>query len=97
MNLINKEKIDAISESSETNDINLNILYNTEIKTTNLILFHKEIKTLSKEKVDLSKCLFKKFYSYHWTLNYKGKFYISRGYITFKMFYKYNKTSNNFY
>ena len=96
MNEINKEKIDEISESSETNNINLNILYNTEIKTTNLILFHKEIKTLSKEKVDLSKCLFKKFYSYHSTLNYKGKFYISGGYLTSKMFYNYNKTSNNF-
>ena len=89
-------KIDEISESSEYQDINLNIIYNIEIKSTNLILFDKINKKLSKEQVNLNDCIFKKFWSYHSILNYKGIFYISGGYSTSKMFYKYNKLKKNF-
>ena len=89
---INKGKI--IEESYE--DTNMNLLYNIEAKTTNLIIFDKESKKISKVNVDLSQCLFKKFWAYHSTLNFKGKFYISGGYATSKMLYKYNKLSNEF-
>ena len=74
----------------------MNLLYNIEAKTTNLIIFDKESKKISKVNVDLSQCLFKKFWAYHSTLNFKGKFYISGGYATSKMLYKYNKLSNSF-
>ena len=93
---ISNGKIDEISENSEFQDINLNILYNIEIKSTNLILFDKINKKLSKIKVDLKDCNFKKFWSYHSILNYKGIFYISGGYTTSKMFYKYNKNQKIF-
>ena len=92
---ISNGKIDEISENSDYQD-NLNIIYNIEIKSTNLILFDKKNKKLSKEQVDLNDCIFKKFWSYHSILNYKGIFYISGGYSTSKMFYKYNKTQKNF-
>ena len=92
---ISNGKIDEISENSDYQD-NLNIIYNIEIKSTNLILFDKKNKKLSKEQVNLNDCIFKKFWSYHSILNYKGIFYISGGYSTSKMFYKYNKTQKNF-
>ena len=93
LNLI-KNKIEEKVEESE--DVNENYLYNIEAKTSNLIIFDKENKKISKIYVDLSQHLFKKFWAYHSTLNYKGKFYIGGGYTTSKMLYKYNKLSNEF-
>ena len=89
-----KNKIEEKIEESE--DVNENYLYNIEAKTSNLIIFDKENKKISKIYVDLSQHLFKKFWAYHSTLNYKGKFYIGGGYTTSKMLYKYNKLSNEF-
>ena len=91
---LNDIKGKIIEESYD--DSNMNILYNIEVKTTNLILFNKESKKVSKINVDLSKYLFKKFWGYHSILNYKGRFYISGGYSTSKMFYKYNRIANEF-
>ena len=93
LNNLNIIKNKIIEENDEMNE---NYLYNIEAKTTNLIIFDKENKKISKVNVDLSQHLFKKFWAYHSTLNYKGKFYIGGGYATSKMLYKYNKTSNEF-
>ena len=90
-------KIEEKNEDSQTEgDTNYNLFFNVEIKTSNLIMYNVDNKTISKIEADLSKTVIKKFEAYHSILNYKGKFYISGGYTTGKMFYKYNKTQNDF-
>ncbi len=70
--------------------------YNIEINSNNLIYYSIKEKKVKKSNIDLSETIIKRFESYHSTLNYKGKFYISGGYSSSKMFYRYNSKSNSF-
>lgn len=88
-------KIDENNEDTD-GDVNNNLYYNAEVKTTNLVIFDAEKKQITRVKTNLNQCLFKKFEVFHSTLNYKGRFYISGGYTTGKMFYKLNKNLNEF-
>ena len=70
--------------------------YNIEIGSNNLIYYSIKEKKIKKLNIDLSETIIKRFESYHSTLNYKGKFYISGGYSSSKMFYRYNSKLNIF-
>lgn len=90
----NNEISERIEESAD--DQYINLFYNIEIKTSNLICFNTEDKKITKVEINLGKTSIKKFEPFHSTLDYQGRFYISGGYTTGKMFCKYNKTLNEF-
>ncbi len=70
--------------------------YNIEIGTNNLLYYSIKDKKVSKSTIEISETKIKRFEAYHSTLNYKGKFYISGGYSTSKIFYRYNSKNNIF-
>lgn len=83
-------------EETGNDDVDSSTVYNISVATQILIAYNFQLKQVSKIIVDLSKTVIKKFEAYHSILNYKGKFYISGGYATSKMFYRYNSHSNEF-
>lgn len=91
-NIIEEKK----TEEGGDNDMNLSTYFNINVGTQMLISFNVQSRQVSKITVNLSKTVIKKFEAYHSILNYKGKFYISGGYATSKMFYRYNSVSNDF-
>ena len=70
--------------------------YNIEVGSNNILYYSIKDKKVIKSSVNISETNIKRFESYHSTLNYKGKFYISRGYSSSKMFYRYNSKTKEF-
>ena len=70
--------------------------YNIEVGSNNTLYYSIKDKNIIKSSVNISETNIKRFESYHSTLNYKGKFYISRGYSSSKMFYRYNSKTKEF-
>lgn len=70
--------------------------YNIEVGSNNLISYQIKDKKVNKIPIDLSGTIIRRFEAYHSTLNHTGRFYISGGYSTSKMFYKYNAKEKSF-
>ena len=89
----------TILEEDEVSNINLSdptCYYNIDISSNNLIKYSIKEKKITKIKVDINKTRIKRFEAYHSTLNFNGRFYISGGYSSNKMFYIYNSKKNEF-
>lgn len=89
----------TILEEDEISNINLSdptCYYNIDISSNNLIKYSIKEKKITKIKVDINKTRIKRFEAYHSTLNFNGRFYISGGYSSNKMFYIYNSKKNEF-
>ena len=94
---LNGEESIAVDDFDDAASINpVNIYYNIEIASKNLISYSVSDKKVTKTQIDLSTTVIKRFEAFHSTLNFKGKFYISGGYTTAKMFYRYNPPTQTF-
>lgn len=74
----------------------ITVYFTIEVGSCNIISFNNATKKVEKIPCELSKTSIRRFEAFHSTLNYKGRLYISGGYSSSKMFYKYQSKDNQF-
>ena len=95
----NKGEFNNLIIIGESEQVVENQVINLIVATKNLLIFDFKTKSFTKVETDLSNLSFKKFETYHSTINYNNKFYVAGGYgyaNSTKIFGVYNSELNNF-
>ena len=95
--ILKKEKSDLYdNDKDDKNKFLTRYIYSIELNTQNVFCFDILTKTIKKITINFNDLSINKFENYHGTLNYNHTFYLSGGYNSPKVFYRFNYKEKNF-